>query len=98
MSKPPERIRSGDEFQSRGNRLLERFPRAGTRSPQQGLEFGERLFDGREIRRVGRQKQQATAASFNGLLDPRSQVDRKVIQHHNLSWAQAGSQELLDID
>ena len=62
MSKPPERISGGNEIQRGGNGLLQGLPCAGPCSPQQRLEFGERLFNGREIRRVGGQKQQATAA------------------------------------
>src|SRR6266699_2956536 len=98
MSKPATSIRLSDEIQSGGNGLLEGFPCASSCQPQQRLQFGERLFNGRKIRRVGRQKQQATAASFNGLLDTRSQVDREMIQNDDLPRAQAGGQDLLHVD
>src|SRR5689334_10069438 len=98
MSKPTESISGGDEIQSGGNGLLERFPCASTCPSQQRLQFGERLFNGRKIRRVRRQKQEATAASFNGLLDTRSQVNREIIQDHDLPWTQALGKELLHVD
>src|SRR5579859_237222 len=98
MSKPAESIRRGDEIQSGGNGLLQSLPTASPCPSQHGLQFGERFFDRRQIRRVGRQKQEATATSFNGLLDPRREVDREIIQDHDLSGAQAGGQDLLHVD
>src|SRR6266566_1152318 len=98
MSKPPERISGRDEIQSRGNGLLKGFSAASPRLPQQRLQFGERLFDGRKIRRVCRQKEEATAASFNSRSDTRRKVDREIIQDHDLSCAQAGCQDLFDVE
>ncbi len=98
MSKPPESISSSDEFQGGGDGLLERFPAASTLPAQESLQFGESLFKGRKVRRGSRQKQQATATSFDGLLDTRREVNREIIQDHDLPRTQAGSQELLDVD
>jgi hypothetical protein len=98
MSKPPESIRCGDEIQSGSNGILKRFTCPGSLSAQHGFQFGERFLNGREIGRIGGQKQQATAASFNGRADPRRQVDREIIEHDDLPWAQTGGQDLFDID
>src|SRR5690348_13359505 len=98
MGKPAESISRGDEIQSGGNGLLEGFACASPGPAQHRLEFRERLFDGRQIWRVGRQKQQATATSFNGLLDPRREVDREIVQDHDLPGAQTGCKDLLDVD
>jgi hypothetical protein len=98
MSKPTESIGGGAEIQSCCNSLLESFPAASTCPSQQRLQFGERLFNGRQIRRVSRQKQETTAASFNGLLDTRSQVNREIIQDHDLPRTQTGGKDLLHVD
>src|ERR1700751_1594806 len=98
MSKPAERIGGRDEVQRSCNRLLKGFPVASTCLAQQGLQLGKRLFDGRQVRRVGRQKQQATATRFKGLLDTRSQMNREIIQDHDLPGAQAGGKELLHVE
>src|SRR5579884_4199162 len=98
MSKPTERISGSNAIQRGCNGLLERFPAASTCPPQQRLQLGECLFDGRKVRRVRRQKQETTAASFNGLLDTGSQVNGEIIQDHNLPGTQAGSKDLLHVD
>jgi hypothetical protein len=98
MRKPSASIGCSDEIQSGGNGLLERFRCASTCPPQHALQFGEGFFNGRQIRRVGRQKQQATADRFNGVLDPRSQMNREIIEDHDLPGMQAGGQHLLDVE
>src|SRR5579884_551551 len=98
MSKPTERISGSNAIQCGCNGLLERFPAASTCPPQQRLQLGKSLFDGRKVRRVRRQKQETAATSFNGVLDTRSQVNREIIQDHNLPRTQAGSKDLLHID
>src|SRR5947209_19820934 len=98
MSKPTESISRRDEIQSGCNGLLERFPCASTFPPQESLQFGKSLLNRRKIRRVGREKEETTAAGFNGLLDTRSQMNREIIQDHDLPWAQAGGEDLLHVD
>ncbi len=97
MSKPTERISCRDEVQRRCNGLLEGFPCTSTCPAQQRLQLGKSLFDGRQVRRVRGQKQEATAASFNSLLDTSSQMTREVIQDHDLPGTQAGSKDLLHV-
>src|ERR1700737_1988894 len=98
MGKPTESILGGNEKQNLGNGLLKRFSRAGPLSTQQGLDFGERFFNGREIGRVGRQEHEVTASGFDRLLHTRSLMDAQIIQDHELSGAQAGSKQLFHVD
>src|SRR5215467_458321 len=98
MSKPSESISRRDEIQRGGNGLLQGWAGAGPYPPQHGLQFGESLFNGRQIRRVSRQEQKTTAAGFNDLLDTRSQVNREIIQDHDLPGTQTGCKDLLDVD
>lgn len=98
MGKPTESILSGDQIQRGCNGLLEIFPCASTYPPQKGFQFGERFFNRREIRRVSWQKQQATPFGFDRLLHPTSQVNREIIQDHDLPWLEAWGEHLLDVD
>ena len=98
MDKPTESILSSDEVQSSGDGLLQVLTATSVYPSQKAFQLGESFFNRREIRRIRRQKQQPTAASFNCLLHPRSQVNREIIQDHDLSGTQAGSKHLLDID
>ncbi len=98
MGKPTESVLGGNEKQTLGNGLLKRFSRPGTLSTQKGLHFGERFFNGREIGRVRRQEQEATASGFDRLFHTRSLMDTQIIQDHDLSGAQAGSQQLFHVD
>src|SRR5215467_3861085 len=96
LSNPPESIGLGDEIQSLSKRRMSRFARASASPAQTGLHFREGLFNGREIRRIGRQEQETTSSGFDSLPHLRPQVDREGIQDHDLPWPQAGSEHLLD--
>src|SRR6266567_3479545 len=98
MGKPTESVLGGNEKQNLGNGRMSRFSRPGTRSPQKGLHFGERFFKRREIGRVRRQEQEATAFGFESLFHTRSLMDAQMIQDHELSGAQAGSKQLFHVD
>gem|GEM_PF-2179057 len=98
MSKPAESILWGDEVQSLGNRLLQSFTRACPHPSQACFQLRERLFNGREIGRISGQKQEATASGFNGLPHTWPQVNREIIQDHDLPWAQAGCKDLLHVN
>ncbi len=98
MGKPTKSILGGDERQSLGNGLLEIFACACAYPSQRGFQFGESFLNRREIGRVSRQKQETTATGFDGLFDPTSQVNREIIQDHDLSWTQAGGEDLLHVN
>lgn len=97
MPKPAERIGSSNAGQRLDDRVLECLARARTNAPQDGFQLGKGALNGREIGRVGWQKQKLAASSFDGLPYPRSQVDREIVQDHDLPRAQAGSQNLLNV-
>ncbi len=98
MGKPAERILGRDMSQRLCNGLLKVFARASSHPPQKGFEFGEGLLNGREVWRIRRQKHESTAFGFDGLFHPASQVNTQIIQDHELSRTQAGSEHLLNVD
>jgi hypothetical protein len=98
MGKPTEGIVGGDERQSLCNRLLQVFAGASTHPPQKGLQFRESFLTRREIWRIRRQKHETTAFGFDGLPHPASQMNTEIIQEPDLSWVQAGSEDLLNVD
>jgi len=63
---------------------------------EQGLEFGEELFDGVQIGRVGRQIEHRGAGRGDGLPDPVDLVAAEVIEDGNVSGLERGAKELLD--
>src|SRR6266568_2765059 len=97
MSKPTKRILSGDEGQCLGDGLLQVLTATSAYPSQKAFQLGESFFNRREIGRISRQKQQTTAASFNGLPHTRREVNREIIQDHDLSSMQAGGQDLLNV-
>src|SRR6266566_7792537 len=97
MGKPTEGILGRNEGQSLGNGLLKCLSRPSTLSAQKGLQFRERLFNGREIGRIRRQEQEATPSGLNSLFHTRSPMNIQIIQNHDLSSMQAGSQDLLNV-
>ena len=54
-------------------------------------------FNGRQVRRVGRQVQQPGAAASNGLLDARRLMGAQIVHHDDISGHEGGAQHLLDI-
>ena len=98
MRKPAESILGRDTSQRLCNRLLEVFARAGSDPSQKGFEFGEGLLNRREVWRIRRQKHEPTAFGFDGLFHSASQVNTQIIQDHELSRTQAGSEHLLNVD
>src|SRR5512135_1247227 len=98
MSKPTESISRRDEIQSLSNGILKCIPATSTYPSQKGLQFGERLLNGREIGRVGRQEQETTSSGFNGLPHARPLMNAQVIQDHDLPWFQTGSKKLFHIE
>jgi hypothetical protein len=63
MGIPSGSIAGGNRLDSQSHRLLERFLRAGAQTAQDGLELGERLLDGVEIRGVRWQEEQRKSRS-----------------------------------
>jgi hypothetical protein len=98
MSEPSESVLTGDEVQSSRNGFLQILTCASPGPPQNTFQFGERLFNRREIRRVGGQEQKTTSSCFNSLPHTRPQVNREIIQDHDLSSLETGSKDLLNVE
>ena len=61
---------------------------AGGGFSEQGLELGEDLLDGVEVRAVGRQVAQLSAGRFDGRLDAGDLVRAQVVHDHDVvSWS-----------
>ena len=70
---------------------------SGTDAPQVGFEFGERHFDGVQIRAVGGQEQEPAASLTHGLRCARAFVRRQVVEDHNRSRFKHRGQLRLDV-
>jgi hypothetical protein len=76
------------------HRLDQTFPATGLGFAYEALDLAASLFDGVEVRWVGRQVQQLATLLLEELLNPLSFVSREVV-HHHLTPAQRGRQDLL---
>lgn len=97
MPKPAERILRSNTGQRLDDRVLECLARARTDASQGGFQLGKGTLNRGKIGRVRWQKQELAASGFDGLLHPRSQMNREIVQDHDLPRVQAGSQDLLDV-
>ena len=75
MGKPATRIGSGDREQRGSDGVKQGLVSARSHPPEIGLQFGEGFLNRREVRGVGRQKQQLAAFGFNRLSHPRALMD-----------------------
>ena len=71
--------------------------RAGTRSAEERLQFGEGQFDRIEVGTVGWQKSQQCAGLLNRSAYLRLLVGGEIVQHHDIAWAQRRDEDLLDV-
>jgi hypothetical protein len=97
VGEPAERILGGHGLQGLANGFLQRLMGPGTHASQKGFELGEGFFDGSIIRRVGRQEEQFTATRLDELTHARPFMGAEIIEHHDLSSRQTGSQDLFDV-
>lgn len=97
MQKPAESVLRGKGRQCLDDRLLESLTCASPNASQDGFQFGKCPFNRRKIGRVRGQKQQLAAFVFDGLPHLWPLMSREIIQDHDLSRTQAGSQDLLHI-
>ncbi len=64
---------------------------------QQGLELGERLLDGVQVRRVGRQGEEAGTDSPDRLAHAGRLVGCQVVQDHDIAGREGGGENLPDV-
>jgi len=70
---------------------------AGPRRAQEGLQLGEGLLDGNEVRTIGREEAQLGADGFNGVADGGVFVDRQIIEDDDVAGSERGREHMLDI-
>lgn len=70
---------------------------AGAGGPQQRLELGERLFDGIQIRTVGREESEVSADRFDGGAHGRLFVEREIVEHDDVAGPEGRHEHLFDI-
>src|SRR5262245_47699707 len=79
MGEPRCCIVRGNRLDSEANCFLERLLGAGSQSTQDGFALGERLLDGCEVGRGGRQEEQLAVAGFNGLANAVGFVSAQIV-------------------
>src|SRR3712207_4171704 len=62
---------------------------------QERLEVREGIFDRVEVRRVGREVEQARAGGLDELAGVRAPVTRQVVHHHDIARPQLGHESSL---
>ena len=97
MPEKGDRVGLGNVAQRLDNCLRERFgcPRAD--AAQHALHLGDRQFDWRQVRRVGRQEPQSTATRRQQLCNLWCGMGTQVINEHDLSLSQRRSQYVFDV-
>src|SRR5262245_24088044 len=69
------------------DRVDQRINRPGSRLAPSVLEFGERLLNRRQIRRIRGQEPQLTAARADAGMHTSTLVRTQIVYHHNLTRA-----------
>ena len=87
----------GDRRESRAHRQPQAGHRAGCHRAQARFELGKNLFDGIEVRAVGRQVEHASAHRLDRGPYAGHFMAGQIIQHHRVARAEGRSEELLDI-
>lgn len=62
-----------------------------------GLEFGEGVLDGIEVRAVGREIAHSRTCCFDGGLNAGTFVRAEIVHDNNVAWPQIGYQHAIDI-
>ena len=90
-------FRWGKQLQSDRDELDHLVEAAWSRGTQERLQLRKRLFDGIEVRTVGRQKAEPGADAFESGLHLRLLVHRQVVEDDDVARAERRHQDLLDI-
>src|SRR5262249_60751878 len=86
-----------EEAECRGDQRADLIKIAWSRGPQKRFEFGEREFDGIEIRAVGRKEAHLAAHLFDGGTHLGLLVRREIVEHDNLTRSQRRHEDLFDV-
>ena len=85
------------EPQSRRDQLADLIEIAWARRAKKRFQFGKGLFDRIEIGAIRRQESEVRARCFNRGANLGLLVDREVVQHDDIAWAERRHQHLLDV-
>ena len=86
-----------EEPERRGHHFADLLERPGAERAEEGLQFGERLFDRIEVGAVGRKKSQQRAGPLNRRADLGLFVGREIVEHDDVPWSQRRHEDLLDV-
>ena len=90
-------IRRGYGVEELADGVPESVAGAGGSASEHRLQLGEHLLDRVQVRRVGRQVEDAGAGGGDRLADACHLVGGKVVHRHDVAGRQAGRKELLDV-
>ena len=88
-------VGEADLAQPGANRLDQGLEGGGAGAAQMALEFGEDLFNGIEVGRVGGQEMELAASGFNGRTRSGMVVDPQIVQNHGGAWSEGGDKTVL---
>src|SRR5215216_767211 len=97
MGEPACRIFRRDSRQRPSYRLYQRLAHACALLAYEGLDLGEGLLYGIQVRRVGRQEQEICSPGFDELSYPLWPVSPEPIEHHHLPLTKRGGQKVLHV-
>jgi hypothetical protein len=86
-----------EESQCRRDQLADLIEAAWARRAKKRYQFGKGLFDGIEVGAIRRQESEVRAGCFNRGANRGLLVDREVVQHDDIAWAECRQQHLLDV-
>ena len=86
-----------EESERRRHQLADVLERAWAERAEEGLQFGEGLFDRIEVGAVGRQKSQERSSLLNRRADLGLFVGGEIVEHDDVARSQRRHQDLLDV-
>lgn len=86
-----------EEFERGGQQFTDVVKRPWAEGAIERLQFGERLFDGIEVRTVGREKAQPRAGVFDGGAHLGLFVGREIVEDDDIARPERRHEDLLDV-
>lgn len=86
-----------EQSERRRHQLTDVLEGAWAERAEERFQFGERLFDGIEVRTVGRQKSQVGARLLDGGAHLRLFVGGEIVEDHDIARVQRRHQDLLNV-
>lgn len=86
-----------EEPEGRRHQCTHLIERAWAERAEEGLQFGEGLFDRIEVGAVGRKEPQQRADALNRRANLRLFVSGEIVEHHDIAGSQRRDEDLLDV-